>query len=104
MIADPQPNRSGNIEQIFGSAESTPVSDELRKLAAMLAPLCPKDCSIKFEFDGKLHIHIDVRHLEELTTIEALLPEMCGGIFRNVQRGIADRHSFFHRLTTVVLR
>ena len=33
-----------------------------------------------------------------------LLPTMCGGIFRDVHRGMSTKHSFFHRLTAVVGR
>ncbi|MCL6729172.1 hypothetical protein [Sphingomonas hankyongi] len=94
---------AANVEQIFGSPESTPVADELQKLTSMLEALCPKDSIIRFEFDGQLRLHVDVRRFEEMTTLEALLPTACGGIFHGVQRGVAQKHSFFHRLSAVVV-
>lgn len=104
MIVDRSTNAERSIEAIFRSPESTPVSDELQRLTSMLAPFCPKDTSIKFDFDGTLRVHIDVRRFEEMTTLEALLATNFGGIFQDVQRGTAEKHSFFHRLTAVVGR
>ena len=52
MSAARKPSHCGNVEQIYCSAESTPVSDELQKLTAMLAPLCPRESGIKFDFDA----------------------------------------------------
>jgi hypothetical protein len=103
MSPDELPN-TRNVEPIFGTPGSTPVSDELQKLTAMLASVCPKESVITFEYNGKLRLHIDIRRFEEMTTIEALLPTICGGIFCNVQRGMAEKHSFFHRLTALVER
>jgi hypothetical protein len=102
MAVEEQQGR--NVERLFDLPDPLPVSAELQKLTDMLAPQCPKDCIIKFEFDGKLRLVIDLRRFEELTALEALLPAMWGGIFQEVQRGITDKHSFFHRLTAVVRR
>jgi hypothetical protein len=57
---------------------------------------------ITFEYNGKLHLHVDVRRLEELAIVEATLPSLCGGIFHDLQRGMAARHSFFHRVSALV--
>ena len=100
-ISDPS---SGNVEHIFGSTNPTPVSDELRTLTAMLTAHCPEDSVIRFEFDGTLHLHLDMRGFEELTAMEMLLPTIAGGVFHDVQRGMSERHSFFHRLTAQVAR
>src|SRR3954449_1567835 len=102
MNADKQ--RGQNVEEIFGLTDSTPVSDELQRLPAVLEPLCPEDSVITFDFHGKLRLHIDIRSFEEMTLVERLLPTMCGGIFRDVHRGMSTKHSFFHRLTAVVGR
>lgn len=102
MTAAVQVNSGPNVERMFGVADSAPVCDALRKLTSMLASTCPKDSVAKFEFDGMLRLHLDVRRYEDMTTAEVLLPTMCGGIFTDVQRGVADKHSFFHRLTAVV--
>ena len=104
MAADDKLGPRKNVEQIFASGDPAPVSSELRKLTAMLTTLCPKDSVIRFVFDGNLHLHLDVRDFEEMTTVEALLPTACGGVFHDVQRGMTEKHSFFHRLTALVAR
>jgi len=104
MVPDETRDEGRNVERLFALPNSTPVSDTLRKLTQMIRPHCPKDCVIRFEFDGKLRIIIDVRRFEEMTALEALLPAMWDGTFYNVQRGITDKHSFFHRLTALVRR
>jgi hypothetical protein len=104
MTATANHNPGKKVEPIFGSTERKSVTDELRELIAMLAPLCPKDSIIRFEFDGELRLHLDVRRFEDLAAIEMMLPRMMGGIFHDVQRGISERHSFFHRLTAIVDR
>lgn len=100
----PQEGPGSNVEQMFGSPDSRPITDELQRLTNMLVPICPKESVIRFEFDGRLHVHIDVRRFEDMTTVEALLPTACGGIFHDVQRGMVEKHSFFHRITAVVAR
>jgi len=80
------------------------LSDGLRQLTGTLASVCPKESVIRFEFDGKLRLHLDVRRFEELAAMEILLPTICGGAFHHVQRGMSERHSFFHHLTAVVER
>jgi hypothetical protein len=102
MMTDGSP--AVNVEHLFGSPDLTPVTDELQKITKMLQVLCPKESVIRFYFDGRLRVHIDLRRVEELTMVEALLPTACGGIFQNVQRGMAEKHSFFHRVTAVVAR
>ena len=104
MAVDETSDASRNVERLFELPHAMPVSDTLRKLTAMIAPHCPKDCIIKFEYDGRLHLIIDIRRFEDMTALETLLPVMWDGTFYNVQRGIADKHSFFHRLTALVRR
>ena len=92
-----------NVESMFGS-HATPISDELGKLTTMLAQICPPDAVIAFQFDGKLRLSIDIRRFEEMTTIEAQLPLLYGGIFHEVQRVLPGHGSFFHRLSAIVAR
>jgi hypothetical protein len=81
-----------------------PVSDELDRIAASVRTLCPKDTEISFEYDGRLHMHLDIRGLEEVARLETLLPGLEDGIFSNLQRGLVDNRPFFHRLTVLVAR
>jgi hypothetical protein len=104
MTAETSRNPHPNVERIFGTDEPSAVSDELRALTATLTSVCPRESIIKFEYDGTLRLHLDVRRFEELAAMELLLPTICGGAFRDVQRGLSERHSFFHRLVAVVAR
>src|SRR4051794_36128492 len=78
--------------------------DELTKLTDILHGVCPSDAVITFEFAGALHVHIDVRTLEDMTRLETLIPSLAGGAFYDIQRGLAARRSFFHRLSASVAR
>ena len=92
------------VEQMPAPARSTMISDELNRICGAVRAMCPNDTEIGFEFDGKLQINIDLRKLEDLARVEALLPTLCGGIFSNIQRGLVDNRPFFHRLTAEVAR
>ena len=74
------------------------------KLTDILHSVCPSDAVIAFEFAGALHVHIDVRSLEDMTRLETLMPSLAGGVFYDIQRGLAARRSFFHRLSASVAR
>jgi hypothetical protein len=93
-----------NVRTLPLPAEATDLSDELGKLVAELRSHAPADAAITLVFDGRLHINIDVRSLDEVARLEFLLPTLCGGIFSNVQRGLVDNHPFLHRLTALVAR
>lgn len=80
------------------------VTEELTAILSMLRAVCPADAVINFDFDGKLHVHIDVRKLEDLQKVEALLPRLAGGMFQDLTRGQAVHHPFFHRLSAAVNR
>lgn len=95
---------TGNVEPIFNSNRPASLTEGLRELTETLAAVCPKESVIRFEFDGKLRLHLDVRRFEELAAMEIMLPTICGSAFHDVQRGISERHSFFHHLTAVVER
>lgn len=95
-------NKSADIRPIRGPQRTTAVSEELGRLTSILREICPPDGVITFEYDGALHLHIDVRRVEDVTRIEALLPSLCGGIFHGVQRGLTAHHSFFHRVSSMV--
>ncbi|MFC7535981.1 hypothetical protein ACFQPG_01205 [Sphingomonas sp. GCM10030256] len=93
-----------NVESMFAEAQATPVTDELEKLRSVLVEQLPRDALIKFEFDGKLRVHLDVRRFEDVAHVEALLPSLAGGIYRDLQRGLSRHNSFLHRVTASVRR
>lgn len=53
---------------------STVITDELNKILDMLTGACPKGAVISFDFDGRLHVHIDVHSFEDLLKVEGILP------------------------------
>lgn len=83
---------------------STIITDELNKILDMLTGTCPKDAVISFDFDRRLHVHIDVRSFEDILKVEGILPILGGGIFRDISRGDTPHRSFHHRLSAIVDR
>jgi hypothetical protein len=104
VTARKQNESSAEVKPIAVSQKSSVVTDELTKLTDMLHGICPSEAVITFEFVGGLHVHIDVRSLEDMTRLETLMPSFAGGVFYDIQRGLAARRSFFHRLTASVAR
>ncbi len=104
MKVKKQIDSSAEIKPIPIGSKSSIVSDELTKLTEILHSVCPSDVAITFEFAGALHVHIDVRTLEDMTRLETLMPSLGGGVFHDIQRGLAARRSFFHRLSASVAR
>lgn len=95
-------NQSADIQPIRGTQQSMIVSEELGRLTRILREICPPESVISFEYDGTLHLNIDVRRAEDVARIETLLPSLCGGIFHGTQRRLTARHSFFHRISAMV--
>jgi hypothetical protein len=104
MSVENNAGEAGNVESMFAEPQPTPISDELGKLRGVLIEKLPRDALVKFEFDGKLSLHVYVRGYEDLAVVEALLPSLCGGIFRNLQRGMTRHSSFNHRVSASVER
>lgn len=104
MTVKKQINASAEVKPIPVGPKSTVVSDELTRLTDILHGVCPSDAVITFEFARGLHVHIDVRTLEDTTRLETLIPSLAGGAFYDIQRGLAARRSFFHRLSASVAR
>jgi len=95
-------SKSGDIQPIRGPQRTMAISEELGRLTRALREICPPDGVISFEYKGALHLHIDVRRLEDVNNIESMLPSLCGGIFHGIRRGMTAHHSFFHRISSLV--
>ena len=91
-----------SIERLPNQVRPKIVSVELNKILSSLRGACPEDAEISFDFDGTLHVHIDMRNLEDLILAEYILPKLCLGIFHDIQRGNAPHSSFFHRVSAQV--
>lgn len=83
---------------------STAITDELNKILDMLTTASPEGAIVSFDFDGRLHVHIDVRSFEDLLKVEGVLPILGGGMFHGVSRGETPHRPFFHRLSAIVDR
>jgi len=104
MIVDNDVGQLGSVEQFPVQPRSTAISDELNMIASSLRQACPLETKISFDFDGTLRVHIDVRNLEDVTKVEALLPTLGASMFHTINRGLTPRRSFFHRVTAQVDR
>lgn len=82
----------------------TPVTDELDRIMMLLQAICPPGTTIGFEFDGKLQVNIDVRKREDVLLIQAILPTIETGLFRNLSLGNTPNRAFFHRISAEVAR
>lgn len=87
------------VEPFPQSAQSARVIDDLGKMLELLRQEMPDSAKIHLEFDGKLHVHIDVRKGEDVTLVEARLPGLFGGLFSNVHHGSTPGHAFLHRVS-----
>ena len=83
---------------------STVITDELNKILEMLSSSCPKGAIISFDFDGRLHVHVDVHSFEDVVKVEGILPTLGGGMFHNMSRSSTPHHPFSHRLSAIVDR
>jgi len=80
------------------------VTDELNKILTMLKGACPDDAIVSFDFDGRLHVHVDVHSFEDLLKVEGILPILGGGMFHGLTRGETPHRPFHHRLSAIVDR
>jgi hypothetical protein len=92
------------VERLPSQQPSTIVTDELGRVLAILRDSCPKDATISFDFDGKLHVHIDIRKQEDVLILESILPTLGLGMFKSLRRGTTPNRPFFHRLSALVDR
>jgi len=95
---------AGIVEHLPNHSRSTIVSDELCRIMAILQESCPPDAIISFHFDGKLHVHIDIRNMEYITGVEAVLPKLGAGLFHDIRRGPTPHRPFHHRISALVER
>ena len=103
-MINPEPTIPAEVGHLPTPAKSTVISDKLARLSDTVRAICLPDTNITFDFDGKLHVHIDVRNLEDIMHLEASLPALCGNIFAHLRRGSVDNHPFLHRLSASVDR
>lgn len=83
---------------------STVITDELNKILDMMIGACPKGAVISFDFDGRLHVHVDVHSFEDMLKVEGILPILGGGTFHDISRGDTPHRSFHHRVSAIVDR
>ncbi|MCJ2178602.1 hypothetical protein [Novosphingobium album (ex Hu et al. 2023)] len=101
-MADGQIATDRSVEYFPGAIQSTTVTDELSRILSMLQSRCPRGALISFDFDGKLHVHIDLRSREDVNVVEALLPTLGPGLFHTFSRHSTPHRPFFHRISARV--
>ena len=82
--------------------EPRTISRELERLTAQLHDEFPHAEKISFDFDGKLHLHVDVRDLEEAHIIHSRLERLYGALYSHYFVGESPHHRFWHRVSAVV--
>lgn len=103
-MADELSTSIGTVEPFRGPTPSTAVSDELNRILTLLRDACPENSHVSFDFDGRLHVHIDVRKREDVTIVEMILSKLGAGLFYGISRSGTPHHPFFHRVSAIVAR
>lgn len=91
-----------NVLPVFPTTGT--VTEELTRILALLRQSCPPEAVISFDFDGELHVHIDVRKKEDVTLVQAMLPMLGMGLFDCIRLGSTPHRPFFHRISALVAR
>lgn len=99
---DHKPGVPTNSVEPFPARRTTALTDELGRILNTVRGVAPEDAVISFDFDGRLHIHVDVRRREEVTLLEAVLPTLGCGRFHSLSRGATPHHPFSHRVSAMV--
>ena len=73
----------------------------LEGLRDSIVAVCPAHAIISFRFDGKLHVDIDTRRIEEASMVELALLTVAGVEFNDIRRGKAPS-AFLHRVTAEI--
>ena len=95
--------QTGSVERL-PDQRSTAITDELNKILDMLTGACPEGAVISFDFDGRLHVHVDVHDFEDVLKVEGILPILGARMFCDISRGETPHHPFGHRLNAIVAR
>lgn len=90
------------VERMPPSFSPISVTGELDRILTTLRKTIPDAAQISFDFDGTLHVHIDVRQREQVMLVQALLPALDGGRFHTINLGKTPHHPFLHRISAVV--
>jgi hypothetical protein len=98
------PVESGSVDRLPNQPRARLVSEELTRIMAMVVDACSPDAKVSFAFDGRLHLYVDVRTIEEVVGVELILPSLGAGMFHEIHRSQAPRHGFGHRVTALVDR
>lgn len=94
----------GTVERLPSAYSATSVTDELNEILALLRHAFPDAAAISFDFDGRLHVHIDLRMREEVTLAQAVLPTLGAGLFDAISLRSTPHHPFLHRVSALVSR
>jgi len=102
-------SKDARIYSIDGGAlpaqsDAKNLTDQLDEILKMLHAEFPEAAAISLEFNGKLHMHIDVRKGEDVPLLEARLSLLENGMFTQIARGATPGHPFSHRISALIAR
>lgn len=80
------------------------LTEQLDEILKTLHAEFPEAAAIFLDFNGKLHVHIDVRKGEDVPLLEARLTLLDPGLFTQISRGATPGHPFSHRISAVINR
>jgi hypothetical protein len=92
---------NGDVKRLSVSPGRT-ATQELNKIRALVRDACPVAREVSFDFDERLLVHIDVRKLEEVTLVQAVLPTVGMGMFQKISLGKTPFRPFSHRISAEV--
>jgi hypothetical protein len=95
---------AGMSEPRQAAYSHTPITDELNEILTLLRQAFPDAAAISLDFDGRLHVHIDVRKREQVTLVQAVLPTLEAATFASITLRSTPHHPFLHRVSALVSR
>jgi hypothetical protein len=78
------------------------MTEELGGILRTVREKCPADACISFDFDGRLHLYVDVRTSDQVSNVERARAGTRIGMFHSFTRGKTPHHPFYRRLSAVI--
>ncbi|WP_132384991.1 hypothetical protein [Novosphingobium sp. PhB165] len=102
-------SKDARIYSIDGGAlpaqsDAKSLTNQLDEILGLLHAEFPEAAAITLDFNGKLHVHMDVRKGEDVPLLEERLSLLEEGMFTQVGRGATPGHPFSHRISALIAR
>lgn len=87
---------------LSGQSSAKSLTEQLEAIWTKLQSEFPEAANITLEFNGRLHVYIDVRAGEDVPLYEERLSLLDEGTFTQITRGATPGHPFSHRISSVI--